>query len=68
MKYIIGIALDYIDEAENNKKSIKGLLKFILNEDNNGFAVIKNTLRINSYINKILKVGDYVRLTIFNPP
>ena|SRR6266536_5612650 len=68
MKCIINIVLDYIDEAGSNKKSMEGLLKLILNKYSDGFAVIKSTLRINSHINRILKIEDHVRLIVSNPP
>lgn len=68
VKCIIGIALDHIDEAGSNKKPMEGLLKLIIDGDRDGFTVVKSTLRIDSHIGGILKVGDHVRLTASNPP
>ncbi|KAF2878599.1 RNA dependent RNA polymerase-domain-containing protein [Massariosphaeria phaeospora] len=65
---LYGIALDHIDEASNNGKPERESLKLAVDDHKDGFTIVESTLRVDSSLGGILKVGDHVRLTVTNPP
>jgi len=68
VKCLYGIALDHIDEASNNKKPEQETLKLSVYDVQDGYSMAKCTLRIDSEVRQVLKVGDHVRLRVSNPP
>jgi hypothetical protein len=65
---LFGIALDHIDEASESRKLAQESLKIVLDNAKDGYTVVKATLRIDSTLSAVLKVGDHIRLTVSNPP
>jgi hypothetical protein len=63
-----GIALDHIDEASNARGPEQELLGLCMDGQKDGYAVGKCLLRVDSALSGLLKVGDHVRFTAFNPP
>jgi regulator of nonsense transcripts 1 len=68
LKSLFGIALDHIDEASCNREPEKELLKLEFDGHEDGFAIVKCIIRIDSSMSSTLKVGDHVRLTVSSPP
>ncbi|KAF2653643.1 RdRP-domain-containing protein [Lophiostoma macrostomum CBS 122681] len=68
VRCLFGIALDHVDEASNNKKAEKEALRLCLDDRKDEYTIVNCSLRIDSNMGGILKVGDHVRLTVSNPP
>lgn len=68
MKCLYGIALDHIDEASSSNKPEQETIKLSVYDIQEGYSMAKCTLRIDSEVSQILKIGDHVRLTVSNPP
>jgi regulator of nonsense transcripts 1 len=68
VKCLFGIALDHVDEAANSHKAEKEALKLRIDDRKDEYTIVKCSLRIDSNMGGILKVGDHVRLTVSNPP
>ncbi|KAH8733141.1 RNA dependent RNA polymerase-domain-containing protein [Phaeosphaeriaceae sp. PMI808] len=65
---LFGIALDHIDEADSGQKSERESIKLVIENEEDGFTVVKSFLRVDSSISSILKVGDHIRLSVTNAP
>ncbi|KAF2101257.1 RdRP-domain-containing protein [Rhizodiscina lignyota] len=67
VKSIIGIAIDHIDEATSASKTSRVYLDLIPDGLDEGFGVVKATVRIDSPVHA-LRAGDHVRLRASDPP
>jgi hypothetical protein len=67
LRSLMGIALDHIDEADEAHGFAKELLTLQPDGSNEGYEVVKATLRIDS-VGAPPKVGDHVRLVVASPP
>jgi hypothetical protein len=68
VKCLFGIAFDHIDEASNSRKAEAEFIQLAVTDYQDGFAIVKSSLRIDSALGGYLKVGDHVRLTVSNQP
>ena len=68
VKCLYGIALDHIDEASDNRTLKQESLSLTMHDHKDGYDIVKSTLRIDSPISRMLKVGDHVRLSVSNRP
>ena len=68
VKSFIGIALDHIDEAGQNKKTIGEALRLAPDGNNEGREAVKTNVRVDSPLKKVLKMGDHVRFIASGPP
>lgn len=66
-KSLAGIALDHIEEAGSSRPSTTQTLNLQRDGSNEGFEVVKATLRIDAPGGPP-KVGDHVRLSAMSPP
>lgn len=67
-KSLSGIALDHIEEAASYQKPERETVQLEVDDFEGGFAIAKCTIRIDSSLNGILKIGDHIRLTASGPP
>ena len=68
VKSLIGIALDHIDEASSNRKSIGEPLQLVPDDGGGSPAVVRANIRVDSPLNGDLKKDDHIRLTVPNSP
>lgn len=65
---LFGIALDHIDEASNSRTSTKDTLRLHVEGFQEGFRIVKSTIRVDSQLFGLLRTGDHVLFTVSNAP
>ena len=68
IKSFIGVALDHVDEASQNNKTVGETLQLARDGENKGSEVVKTSIRVDSPLSKVLRTGDHVRLITSRPP